>query len=266
MWRLLQLTFRHWVFLTAPFEIKRVAGDSWRSRTVLAPPRSTDQSSFVKNTNNVIGVKWSYNFPTFMTSFCWYFSGRALPCRVLPHFHFLSYLGRRTMFGNLTFFFDLTFCAKTYILSIKSYFEANKKWILAPKWIDKFWREDSNFSRSKLNLSAKIVGFCAKIEIGEKMRIFEQWATTQLNTTIFYANCVLSFALQSVIFNANSRWCFVCKYATKICYRIRRILCGLYSNNFAFEKWVSNTTTKNFMTEILCGFLKYNLRRLKQSV
>ena len=42
---------------------------------------------------------------------------------------------------------------------------------------DNFWREDSNFIRFSVNFHALIVGFGAKIEFGEKLRIIEQCGT-----------------------------------------------------------------------------------------
>ena len=62
---------------------------------------------------------------------------------------------------------------------MKIYFEANKKWIFALKMIKEsdFWREDSNFSRSKVNFQCFLnCRFGAKIKIGEKLRISEHCA------------------------------------------------------------------------------------------
>ena len=80
------------------------------------------------------------------------------------------------MFRNSIFFSNLNFRTKTYNLSMKIHFEADKDWIFAPKIIKKknnFWREDSNFILFDMNIHAKIRGFGAKIKVVEKFRIFE---------------------------------------------------------------------------------------------
>ena len=47
------------------------------------------------------------------------------------------------------------------------------------------WREDSNFSRFKVKFHAKIVGFCATIKFGEKLRFFEKCAElAKVNTFV----------------------------------------------------------------------------------
>ena len=44
-------------------------------------------------------------------------------------------------------------------------------------WTPCILRENSNFIRFKVNFHGHILGFGAKIKIGEKVRIFEQCAT-----------------------------------------------------------------------------------------
>ena len=62
---------------------------------------------------------------------------------------------------------------------MKIHFEANQVWIFAPIisfLYDLFLREDSNCIQFKVNFHARILGFGAKIKVGEKLRNSEHCA------------------------------------------------------------------------------------------
>ena len=92
------------------------------------------------------------------------------------------------MFENPHIFSDFDFRTKTQNVTMKIHFEANKAWIFVPKLIKRnsnIKRENSNFIRFKVKFHFHILGFGAKIEFGEKVRIFQHCAKVQTN---FYPN------------------------------------------------------------------------------
>lgn len=175
MLRLLQLTFWHWVFLTAPFGIKGVARDSQLAQLIKVP------------LSKMPNIKWAWNEAT----------------TKLPSEH--------------------VFCRR--FIEVLCVFFATPH--------------------------------------------FHYSLTTQHD--IFYANCVLSFALQSVIFSANSGWCW-CPLCRKIPMWYERCKTGM-SNVYAkiefsefssvAQMWAIHDWRSNFQGWASAGAAFQNLQERK---